>query len=612
MAATLLLVGCGGAGHAARHDAGARPGAAWLDEVPAVAAAPRVASGGSQAVATAHPLATVAAWRALEAGGTAVDALVAASIMLTVAEPQSTGIGGGGFAVVWPGQDAPAKVRAAVAVDFRETAPAALRVADYLDAEGRADPRKTRSSGLSVGVPGTIAGLWWLHQRHGRRPWAELVGMAADAARAGLVVTPRLRDAIEVEASRLGPHARARLLPDGSPLAVGARWRMPGLAKALDTIAERGRDGFYAGWVAEDIVAAVRAEGGKMTAEDLASYRVRTGRPLAGDFFGDRILTMPQPSAGGAQLLAMAEAWADAAGRTGAAGVDLRADTGLRGHLLAEVMRASFLLRLAYSGDTPEPARHLDRVYPPAARAMLRARMQLDAPAPSERVDTQRYPRPDAARDPLSPGAAIRGLRAPAPLEEHPETSHIAIVDRDGMAVSSTQTINLRFGSGRVAPKTGIWLNDELDDFSFTLEDANYFGLAGSKANLARPGARPVSSMSPTIVLRDGAAALVVGTPGGTRIPTTVFQIMLAHLQEGASLEAAVAAGRVHHQAFPKQVAVEQGRVPAAVQTGLRRRGQTVSVEPPWCNAQAVSRLGKGAGWTAVSDPRGEGMAAAR
>ncbi len=543
---------------------------------------PQRAEGQGAAVATAHPLATRAATGTLHRGGNAVDALVAASFVLSVVTPQSTGIGGGGFAIVAPIEGA------ATAWDFREAAPAAGVLTDYLDAAGKPVAARSQRHGLAVGVPGLVAGLWTLHQRYGKRPWAELLEPAIDAADRGFAIGDAIHDATVAVQGQLDASALALVAPGGKPLVAGDVLRQPAQAETLRAIAARGSDGFYKGAVADDLVATVLAKGGKLSLQDLAGYQVRQVQPLTGRMFGFDALTMPQPSAGGAQLLAMAEfldAHPSRKARLARAEPPVDADA----HHLVEAMRASYLLRLAFSGDPGKPARTLDDVYPKAQRRTLIRAFSPTRAAVSTRI------------------AAGHGK-----LESHENTSHISIIDHDGMAVASTQTINLLFGAGIVGKQSGVWLNNELDDFSFAEDASNAFGLAGSKANLFRPLARPVSSMSP-LVLRDAKTGvrLVVGSPGGTRIPTSVLQVVWRHLVAQQGLDAAVQAGRVHHQAFPDEVWIEPGQ-PDVVE-GLTKRGHAVVEKARWCNVQAIGRTTRGGQQEleAVSDGRGEGGAMA-
>ena len=524
------------------------------------------------AVATAHPLASRAAAQVLRAGGTAVDAFIAASLVLTVVAPQSTGIGGGGFAIVWPGDQRPAR-----AIDFRETAPAATDLTDYRTPEGRAIAERTQHHGLAVATPGYVAGLWRLHRRWGALPWNQLVQPAIDVAARGFAVGRELARAVALAQPFMNAPARRVFLRDGKPLTRGDVLQQPALARTLQRLADIGPSAFYAGETAADMVRTVQAAGGKLSRDDLMTYEVREFAPLTGRVADLDVLTMPQPSAGGAQLLAMAELFR-------AESTKAPTPTALA-HTMAEAMRRSFLLRLAYVGDVAKPARTLDDAFPQAARHALQATFD-----PKRATPTGKLPA--------------------LPIGEHHEnTSHVSVVDGNGMAVASTHTVNLYLGSALVTDG-GILLNNEMDDFTIALQDSNAFGLAGSAANLARPGARPVSSMSPAIFLRDNQPVLVVGSPGGTRIPTTVFQVVARHLFLSQSLADAVAAVRVHHQALPDVVQVEATPAGDAIAAGLQTLGHTVERKPPWCNVQAVRRACDKSGrcvLEAASDPRVEG-----
>ena len=544
---------------------------------------------GHFAVATAHPLATRAATQMLERGGSAVDALVAASLMLTVVTPQSTGIGGGGFALVAPVQG---PVRA---FDFRETAPAGTLVQDYLDATGKLVPERSQRHGLAVAVPGYLPGLWELHKRWGKLPWSDTVQPAILAAEQGFEPGQPFFDALTVTWAKLSPQGQETFGQGGKPLPKGGRLYWPKLAKTLGILAA-DPEAMQRGPIAEDLVESVQSAGGKLTLADLAGYKVRELEPLTGEAFGHQTYTMPQPSAGGAQVLAMAEflqAWQGQSPRK----VPYSLDAPFAAHALVEAMRRSFALRLSFSGDSATPAATLDQVYP------REARQALQPWNPRKATPTEELPKLPAGK-----------------LEQHANTSHVSIRDGDGLVVSSTHTVNLLFGSGIVATRSGILLNNEMDDFSFNTTDSNAFGLAGSAANLVRPGARPVSSMSPLIVMQGpasqpGAPWLVLGSPGGTRITTTVLQVLFRVAHSGWSLAMAVAAPRLHHQALPDQVFVEAGPQAEEVRAALQELGHKVVVAPPWCNVQALQAVPERGGtlrWQAVADPRGEGTAGAR
>ncbi len=546
---------------------------------------PRRAIGDDAAVATAHPLATRVAAQAIYQGGTAVDALVAASFMLTVVTPHSTGIGGGGFALVWPGATQPA-----TAWDFRETAPAGGKIADYLDANGRAVAGRSRNHGLAVGVPGYVAGLETLHRKYGKRPWAKLVLPAAEAAERGFAVGKGTAWAIAAVWKQLGEAERSILGNQGKPLKQGDILRHPALAKTLRKIAKDGSAGFYGGAVGAEIVSVVRARGGKLTTMDMTTYKVRQVAPMRGRFFGRDVLTMPQPSAGGAQFLAMAE-FTEAFLRKLPKAERKAGDGAGALHALAEAMRRSFVLRFAYSGDTDKPAAGLGSVYPKRKRKRLARSFKVGKASKSASL-------------------ILRGSTTGQGSGSH--TSHVSIIDRQGMAVSSTHTVNLLFGAAIIAPVSGVWLNNELDDFAFNLKDSNAFGLAGNRAGLFRPGARPTSSMTPTIILEKGKPRLLLGAPGGTRIPTAVFLTAFWHLQSGMPLQEASDHFRIHHQALADELWLEEGDTADFALAGLSARGHTVVRRVPWCNVQAIAVQPDGdakARYEAVSDKRGDGGA---
>ena len=537
------------------------------------------------AVATAHPLATRAAVRALQQGGTAADALVAASFALTVVRPQSTGIGGGGFAVVVPQGSKPAQV-----FDFRETAPAATQRQSYLDAAGHAVAERSRWGGLAVAVPGYVAGLWAIHRAYGRLPWRELVEPSAALAERGFEVDIQLSLSIGETLPHLDANARAVFAPQGPPLQPGQILRWPRLARTLHQLAQGGAAVFYHGAIADDLTESVQKAGGTLTAADLAQYVVRQGEPLQGQVGNLQAWTMPQPSAGGAQILAMAQ-WRGQLQAIKPFPTDLAAAR----HWLVELMRRSFVLRLAFTSDSQPPPIALDFAFPPAARARLLQGFDLERATPTEALPK------------------LDGALHVSQLEKGENTSHVSIIDSSGLAIASTHTINLMLGSGVMGARSGILLNDEMDDFSMTTQDSNAFGLHGSPANLVEPGKRPVSSMSPIILTKAGQPVLVTGTPGGTHIPTTVMQILAWRLWGGLSLAQAVAQPRVHHQAFPDVVEVEPAAGPWVAD--LAKRGHQVTIGlRPWCDSQSVEvdRSSGPSRLTAVSDPRGIGGAFAQ
>jgi gamma-glutamyltranspeptidase/glutathione hydrolase len=467
-------------------------------------------------------------------GGNAVDAAVATAFALAVTHPTAGNLGGGGF-LVRRGPDG-----AADAYDFRETAPAASHPGMWLDADGRYDAVRHHLSHAAVGVPGTVAGLHLAWSEHGRLPWSRLVEPAAALARDGFVVGESLARSLAAKWHRLEPHAatREQFGRDGRPLAAGDTLRQPDLARTLERIAAAGPDGFYAGATADLIVAEMEREGGLITHADLAAYRAVRREPVRGRYRGCTTIGMPPPSSGGvavAQLLAVLEGFDLATLRPGSAPAV---------HLLAEAMRRVYADRARFLGD-------------PEANPDLPLAMLL-APA-----------RADSLRRSIDPGRASVSDpgRFTWPLES-PETTHLSVVDGRGGAVALTYTLEYGYGSGIVVPGAGFLLNNEMGDFNAAPGLTDSTGLIGTAANLARPGRRMLSSMSPTIVERDGRLLMVTGAMGGRTIISTVLQTIVDVVDFGMDAQQAVAAGRIHHQWLPDRIRVE----PWALAPGAREQ----------------------------------------
>lgn len=534
------------------------------------------------AVATAHPLASAAAADVLRAGGNAADAAVAAAFALSVVENQSSGIGGGGFALVWV-----AREKRAYAVDFREVAPAGARP-DMFAADAGTEARRSLDGGLAVAVPGAVKGYAELARRFGSRALATLVEPAARLAERGFTVGPAYA---EKAAERLAclsrrPAAARELLVvgrDGRPVPppIGHRLVRRDLARTLRHLG-KDPDAFYRGPLAARIAAAVQEAGGLLTAEDLARYRVREREPLEGRYRGRRILSMPLPSAGGAIVIGLLQALEREDPRAGG----YRPERFL--HAQVELSKRLFARR-ALLGD-PDHA---------AGAAELVARM-VD-PAEAVRLAGEVG---DQATAPDAEDAA-------APRREK-HTTHVSVVDRFGNAVALTSTVNYLFGACVVVPGTGILLNDQMDDFDGAPGVANAYGLVGAGANAPAPGKTPLSSMAPTLVLDAGGALwLAVGSPGGSTIPTSVAQVISHLVDDGMTLTDAVAAPRVHHQWRPETLRIEPNGLEAATARALEARGHRLTyARKPWGDVQAVWRRPDGL-WEAASDPRGEGISAA-
>ncbi|HEX9242669.1 MAG TPA: gamma-glutamyltransferase [Anaeromyxobacter sp.] len=534
------------------------------------------------AIATAHPLASEAGAAVLRAGGNAVDAAVAAAFALSVVENQSSGIGGGGFALVWD-----AKAGKVHAIDFREVAPGRARP-DMFARNGEPGAGRSLDGGLAVAVPGAVLGYAELARRFGSKPLAELVGPAAVLAERGFKVGRAYADSASRRLACLSAdRAAAREFlgrgPDGNPAAFlpGALLQRRDLAATLREIGRKGPDAFYKGPLADRIVAAVQARGGVLTREDLAHYAVRERTPVEGSYRGRRIASFPPPSSGGALVIALLQALEGEDPRAGG----YRPERFL--HAMVEVEKRLYARRAAAFAD------------PDFAPSVGRAVAELVSP------ETARALRA-AIGDRATPADAI------LPVREAPNTTHVSVVDGEGNAVALTTTVNYWFGSCVVVPGTGILLNDEMDDFDAAPGVANAYGLVGTGLNAPAPGKSPLSSMAPTFLFdAKGRLELVVGSPGGSTIPTTVAQVIVHWVDDGMRLDEAVAAPRLHHQLRPDVIQVERNGIEAETARALAARGHVLEAVPrPIGNAQAVRVDWETGIREAASDPRFEGAAA--
>ena len=508
---------------------------------PARADAPRPAQATPPgvAIASAHALATEAGLEVIGEGGNAFDAAIAVSAALSVVEPISSGIGGGGFFLLHQAEDG-----RDVFVDARETSPAAVTTGHYLTEGGEFDRDRATNGPWAAGIPGLPAAFVHLAGEYGRLPLARSLAPAIRLAEEGFPVYGRMVRGYErrAEVMERYPGTRDTFLIDGRAMREGDVFRQPDLARTLGRLAADGFDGFYRGETAELLVAGVRAEGGEWTAEDLASYKVVEREPLRFRYHDWEIVTAPPPSSGGvalAQMLQILEGW------------DLeQIDPALRAHLTVESMRRAFRDRTFYLGD-PDfveiPIRTLtSRDY----AAGLRATINPERATPSD---------------------MLSGL--PTPLEDE-ETTHFSIIDSDGNRVAATQTVNLLYGSGLVPPGTGVLLNNEMDDFALVPGEANAFGVTGFDANAPEPGKRMLSSMTPTFMV-SGDRVAVLGTPGGTRIITMVLLGILGY-DAGLDAQEVAALPRFHHQWTPDRISAEPGAFSAEVVARLREMGHEV------------------------------------
>src|SRR5437879_3457417 len=453
---------------------------------------PVVARNGM--VVAQEKLATHVGIEILKQGGNAVDAAVAVGFALAVTHPQAGNIGGGGFMLVHI-----AARNETVAIDYRETAPAAMTRDVFLDDKGEADPKKSRDSALGVGIPGTVAGLALAHEKYGSGKFtlAQLIAPAIKFAREGFAVEDDLADSLPRAQPRLArwpASAKIFLKPDGAALGRGDRLVQGDLAASLEAIAAKGPREFYDGPLSEALVASLRQNGGIMTRDDLMNYHAIERPVVRGNYRGYDIASMPPPSSGGVHLIQILNILEGFALR------DLGAGSAATLHLMIEAMKPAYADRAVYLGD---PA-FVD--VPVAGLTSRRYAAEL-----RQAID------PERARP-------AQTIRAGTPPREGDNTTHFSVLDRDGNAVSNTYTLNFSYGVGLVVDGTGILLNNELDDFAAKPGAPNAYGLVGGDANAPGPGKRPLSSMTPTIVLKDGKPFLVTGSPGGSRIITTVLQ----------------------------------------------------------------------------------------
>src|SRR5438876_9433164 len=530
-------------------------------ETPALIDAAPASSARIEPVAASHGMVVAQEGRAarigvdiLEQGGTAVDAAVATGFALAVTYPRAGNIGGGGYMLIHLAQR-----KIDTAIDYRETAPAATTRAIFLDERGEADPGKSQDSALAIGVPGTVAGLALAHAKYGSGKFtlAQLIAPAIALARDGIPIENDIADSLPRSQSRLArwPATTKIFFADGRPLAPGATLLQRDLADTLTAIAREGPAGFYRGAVADKLVAAVRAAGGIMTREDLKNYQPIERTPTSGSYRGYRIVSMPPSSSGGVVLVEMLNILE---------GYKLgELDAATRVHLMIEAMKRAYFDRAKFLGD---PA----SVTPPSYLTSKRFAETLRG-----RIDPAH----------AAPAASFGSIVAPA--REGDNTTHFSVIDRFGNAVANTTTLNLSYGVGLVAEGTGILLNNELDDFAAKPGAPNAFGLVGGDANAPGPGKRPLSSMTPTIVLKNGKPFLVTGSPGGSRIITAVLQVLINVIDRKLPMAQAIAEPRVHHQWWPDQVAVEHG-FSADLIGALKARGHNVVDGLPRTSANSI------------------------
>ncbi len=539
------------------------------------------------AIASGHRLATEAGMEILAKGGNAFDAAVAVSSVLSVVEPISSGLGGGGFFLLHD-----AKTGKDVMLDARETAPQSATPEAFLDKQGGLDRDRSVNGAWSAGIPGLPAALVELSSKHGKLPLRTSLGPAIRIAADGFPVYARMARgyASRREVMERYPGTREVYLRNGKPIAEGDLFRQPELAATLERLAEQGFDGFYRGQTGKLLLAGVKQAGGKWTAEELAGYRVKLREPIVFNYRDWKITTASPPSSGGialASMLQILEGW------------DLKSmDAAHRTHLVVEAMRRAYRDRTFFLGD-PDFVQVPQKVLASKDYAQgLRATIHPEKATPSDLLSGN-----------------------PTPLEDD-ETTHFSIIDRDGNRVGATQTVNLLYGSGLIPPGTGVLLNNEMDDFALKPGTPNAFGVMGYAANAPKPGKRMLSSMTPTF-MESADKVVVLGTPGGSRIITMVLLGILGY-DDGLDAQQVAALPRYHHQWLSDLIEAENGAFDAGTVKQLQAMGHKIDLPGDsaaggrgsshvWGNLQTVEWNRRSNVLSGGSDPRNPvGSAAVR
>ena len=535
------------------------------------------------AVSAASPLAVEAGVEVLANGGNAVDAAIAAALALGVVGPAGSGLGGGGFAVVWSAKD-----RRAQALDFREVAPAAATREMFAADDAKAQPSRSVAGGLAVAVPAEPAGLAALHDRLGKLPLARIVEPAVRLARDGFSPTPRLVRSSQDFDKKLPADEPMRrwLVPNGKPLTEDVRVKRPQLAATLARFGKEGKRALYAGPLADDLIASVAAHGGLLTAADLAAYQPQWREPIAGAFRGRKLYAVPPPAGGATAIEALQYLDALPPLKKGSLG------SSAWYHRVAEALTHAFADRARWMGDPAFFKVPLERLLSSDYARSLAARFREDGVLPHDQYGTP------------ATGAGVE------PPRDH-GTSHVCVVDGEGNAVALTTTVNLELGARFEAPRSGVVLNDQMDDFATRPGQPNAFGLVGAEANAIAAGKRPTSSMAPLLVVDDAGVVACAGGSGGPTIVASTVQAVAAIVDEDADAQTAVSTPRIYAQWQPEAIAVEAD-VPADVVEALQKRGHKVRVLPRegfYPAAQVIVRRGETL--EAASDPRKGGQPAA-
>lgn len=521
-------------------------------------------------VASVDAMATQIGVDILKQGGNAVDAAVAVGYALAVTHPQAGNLGGGGFMLLRT------KDGATTAIDFREMAPAGATRDMFLDEQGNPDSKKSLTSPLASGTPGTVAGLSLALEKYGSLPLNSVVRPAIKLAQEGFIVNDALADDLKTYGSEVLPHhenSKAIFWKDGEPLKKGDKLVQQDLANSLTMIAENGPDAFYKGEIARQIAQQMQQNGGLITTDDLAAYQAVERTPVSGEYRGYQIFSMPPPSSGGihiVQILNILENFDMKKYGFGSADAI---------QIMAEAEKYAYADRSEYLGDPDFVNVPWQALTSKAYAKSIAGQIDINKAKPSSEI---------------RPGKL-------APYESD-QTTHFSVVDKDGNAVAVTYTLNTTFGTGIVAGNTGILLNNQMDDFSAKPGVPNVYGLVGGEANAVGPKKRPLSSMSPTIVVKDGKTWLVTGSPGGSRIITTVLQMVVNTIDFGMNVAEATNAPRFHHQWLPDELRVEKGFSPDTLKL-LEQKGQKVALKEAMGSTQSIM-VGPDGELYGASDPR--------
>jgi gamma-glutamyltranspeptidase / glutathione hydrolase len=537
-------------------------------------------------VVSADQDASRAGLRALRAGGNAIDAAVATAFALSVVEPQSSGLGGGGFLLYYD-----ARKKQAYVVDYREVAPM-MAHRDMYRVDGRVDPSLSLDGIRSVAVPGMVPGLELAQKKFGKKQLRDVIDPAIQLAEDGFLVSGRLYGTIAHRKTVLAkdPEASRIFLINGEPIPVGTRLRQPDLAKTLRLVKTQGGRSFTHGAIGRAIAQTSQRLGGFLDRASLEAFLPRMREPLRHRYRNHDVITMPPPSSGGVHLLQMLRMIEIARPEP----ISAEAWTVADAHLVIEVMRRAYADRAAYMGDPAFTKIPMEGLLSDAYLLQRALGINLRQASQSTRVGPGRPP--GVAEAPHLHGAP----------HESPSTTHLTVIDAEGNAVALTQTINYIFGAGVVVPGTGIVLNDEMDDFAIAPGTPNVFGLVGGEANSIGAGKIPLSSMTPTIVLKDGQVRLALGSPGGSTIINTVLQIILAKVDRNLSVAESVAFPRIHMQWLPDEVRFESRALDKAMRTELTAMGHHLTKRSVWGNATAIEVLDDGTR-IGAADPRGDG-----